>query len=185
MNHELSKEEQQAAYPERRSANALSVDVAFRDLGKIKKAIIQLRPFTVIAGCNSSGKSFITKSLYSIFSSVPNPDTKQIVFVFTDDMGHIANDYFATKEASYLTDNKTQFVADISAAPSLIRSMFIMPGLKDYNHTTLLITEKDIAAAYRSSVDFEKIVVVSVEDMKISAIKTITTLDELIKIVEK
>ena len=46
----------------------LHLDVEFRNLGKIQKANIQLRPFTVIAGCNASGKSFITKSLYSLFS---------------------------------------------------------------------------------------------------------------------
>ena len=40
------------------------------NFGKIKSANIQLRPFTVIVGPNSSGKSLITKSLYSIFHSM-------------------------------------------------------------------------------------------------------------------
>ncbi|WGE42128.1 AAA family ATPase [Actinobacillus equuli] len=38
--------------------------------GKIKKAQISLRPFTMIVGPNSSGKSFITKALYSIFHTM-------------------------------------------------------------------------------------------------------------------
>lgn len=49
----------------------LNVDVAISGLGKLNKADIKLRPFTVIAGCNSSGKSFVTRSLYSLFSFEP------------------------------------------------------------------------------------------------------------------
>lgn len=166
----------------------------------MKKILLGLIASLVFIGCSSDkqvdpnvepalvvGKSLADFKMNDQHekSHTVNPDTKQVIFVFTDDMGHVANDYFATKEVSYLSDNKTQFVADISDAPSVIRSMFIMPGLKDYNHTTLLITDKQTAAAYRKNVDFEKIVVVSVEDMKISDIKTITTLEELIQIVEK
>lgn len=47
----------------------LSLDVQFKNLGKIDEANIRLRPFTVIAGCNGSGKSFITRTLYSLFDS--------------------------------------------------------------------------------------------------------------------
>lgn len=50
----------------------LNLDVEFQNLGKINQATIKLRPFTVIAGCNGSGKSFITKSLYSVFSVMPS-----------------------------------------------------------------------------------------------------------------
>ena len=59
-----------------KKSSKLHIDVEFENLGKIKKANIQLRPFTVIAGCNSSGKSFITKSLYSLFSYDPERDAQ-------------------------------------------------------------------------------------------------------------
>lgn len=49
---------------------SLKLDVKISGLGKINEAEIKLRPFTVIAGCNSSGKSFITRSLYSLLSSL-------------------------------------------------------------------------------------------------------------------
>jgi predicted ATPase len=38
-------------------------DIGIRNFGKINDAKIKIRPFTVIAGKNSSGKSFVTKSL--------------------------------------------------------------------------------------------------------------------------
>lgn len=48
----------------------MKFDIAIKNLGKVQEANIKIRPFTVIAGRNSSGKSFITKSLYSFFSTV-------------------------------------------------------------------------------------------------------------------
>ena len=111
-------------------------------------------------------------------------NTNKVIFVFSDDMGHVANDYFATKEATYLSDNNTQFVADISGAPSLIRSMFIMPGLKEFKHTVLLLTEKEASAPFRSGIDAEKVVVAYVDNGSITQIKTLSTQDELIATIE-
>lgn len=48
----------------------MKLDIKITNFGKIQKAELKIRPFTVIAGCNSSGKSFITKALYSIFSTI-------------------------------------------------------------------------------------------------------------------
>lgn len=48
----------------------MKTNLHIRNFGKIQSANIQLRPFTVIVGPNSSGKSLITKSLYSIFHSM-------------------------------------------------------------------------------------------------------------------
>lgn len=42
-------------------------NIHFENFGKVKDAKIRMRPFTMITGHNSSGKSFITRALYSIF----------------------------------------------------------------------------------------------------------------------
>jgi len=47
-----------------------NIDVEIKSFGKIKQAKLSLKPFTVIAGKNASGKSFITRALYSVFSSL-------------------------------------------------------------------------------------------------------------------
>ncbi|MBA3025685.1 MAG: hypothetical protein FP820_04660 [Sulfurimonas sp.] len=106
-------------------------------------------------------------------------DTKKIIFAFSKDIGHTCNDFFATKAPSYLTDNKVVFVADVSGAPSLIRSMFILPGLKDFKHTVLVMNDKSVSAAYKAGMESEKIVVVSLENKIITEIKTVDTTDEL------
>ena len=61
---------------------------------------------------------------------------------------------------SYLADNKVQFVADISAAPSLIKSMFILPGLKEFKHTVLIIDDEHVSASYKPTKYNDQIVIV-------------------------
>lgn len=45
-------------------------NIHFKNFGKVKDAEIRMRPFTMITGHNSSGKSFITRALYSIFHTL-------------------------------------------------------------------------------------------------------------------
>ncbi|OOF43944.1 hypothetical protein BKK51_10415 [Rodentibacter trehalosifermentans] len=68
----------------------MKTDLHIQNFGKVKSADIRLRPFTVIVGPNSSGKSFITKSLYSIFHSM-NKDlaTDFLINNITDAIGLI------------------------------------------------------------------------------------------------
>ncbi len=108
-------------------------------------------------------------------------DTKTLVFAFSKDVGHECNEFFATKEANYLPEHKAQFIADVSAAPSLIRSMFIMPGLKDFKHTVLVIDDKSVAAGYKAGMQTEKIIVVSLDNGVITAIDALGTTQELEK----
>ncbi|HBR4688327.1 TPA: AAA family ATPase, partial [Klebsiella pneumoniae] len=39
----------------------MKFDIDIKNFGKIKNAKVNIRPFTIIAGPNSSGKSFVTK----------------------------------------------------------------------------------------------------------------------------
>ncbi|QAT12226.1 hypothetical protein CAK82_25210 [Klebsiella pneumoniae] len=39
-----------------------------------------MRPFTIIAGPNSSGKSFVTKALYSFFNTINNDHVTSSAF---------------------------------------------------------------------------------------------------------
>ncbi|HFG1870603.1 TPA: hypothetical protein ACGF2D_003386, partial [Vibrio cholerae] len=48
----------------------MKFDINVQNIGKVKSAKLKIRPFTVISGANSSGKSFITKTLYSLFNTI-------------------------------------------------------------------------------------------------------------------
>ncbi|MCX7099296.1 MAG: AAA family ATPase [Methylococcales bacterium] len=46
------------------------IDVKVKNLGRLKEAEFHIRPMTVITGPNGTGKSFFTKSLYSILNVI-------------------------------------------------------------------------------------------------------------------
>ena len=50
--------------------NSMKIDVKVKNLGRIKEAEFKVRPMTIITGSNGTGKSFFTKSLYSILNVV-------------------------------------------------------------------------------------------------------------------
>ena len=113
-----------------------------------------------------------------------SPDTYKLIFAFGKEPAHICNDFFATKEPTYLQEHHAQFIADVSSAPSLIRSMFILPGLKDFKHTVLLLDDKEIAAPFRKDMNSEAIVVVYVINKQITEIRTLNSSEELRKVLE-
>ena len=165
----------------------------------MKKVIIGLMVAFLFIGCGSKGsedkpvepKLVVGKSLDALVLNDQfekthsiDADTKKVIFAFSKDVAHTCNDFFVTQEPTYLSDNKTAFIADVSAAPSLVRSMFILPGLKDFKHTVLILDDKKIAAPFRSGVDVEKIVIVYLDGKSITSIKTINSADELKNIIE-
>ena len=127
------------------------------------------------------GKSLQNLSLKDQFEKehTLKAETTQIIFALSKESAHICNDFFATQTPTYLDEHKTQFVADVSAAPSLIRSMFIMPGLKDFKHTVLILDDETQAAPYRTGVDSEKILLVKLTSGEITSIQTLSTQAEL------
>lgn len=58
----------------------MKLDVQVKNFGKISDAKVKLRPFTVIAGPNSSGKSFVTKALYGFFYTASKDHLSQVVW---------------------------------------------------------------------------------------------------------
>ena len=48
----------------------MKLKVHIQNIGKIKKANITVRPFTILAGPNNTGKSFFSKTLYSVLDAM-------------------------------------------------------------------------------------------------------------------
>ncbi|HBQ45002.1 MAG TPA: hypothetical protein DD716_05065 [Thiomicrospira sp.] len=112
---------------------------------------------------------------------VISEDTKRIIFAFGKDTSHAINDYLLTQSKTYLEDYKVVFIADVSSAPSLIKTIFIMPGLKKLEHKVLVIEDSVVAAPYRKGVSEDMVVVVSVKDRKITEVKQVVPTPEAIK----
>lgn len=136
-------------------------------------------------------KLVVTKSLAELKLNDQNEkaytldsSTRKVIFAFSKEVGHTCNDFFATKNPTYLDDNNVVFVADVSSAPSLIRSMFILPGLKDFKHRVLVLDDKELAKAYKENQDVEKIIVVVLKDGIITNVKSVENVIDLAKEIE-
>jgi len=44
--------------------------IEMKNIGKIKHAEVEIKPLTVLAGKNNSGKSFVTKTFYSFLNAI-------------------------------------------------------------------------------------------------------------------
>jgi predicted ATPase len=49
---------------------SMDFELTIKNLGNIKQASFKVKPFTIIAGENSSGKSFATKGLYCLLDAL-------------------------------------------------------------------------------------------------------------------
>lgn len=163
----------------------------------MKKIVIGFVLAFMFVGCSSNdsmvldvpqiavGSSMAELKLNDQFANLQSvqADTTKIVFAFSKQTGHDCNDFLATKAEDYLSSKNMLFVADISNAPALIRSMFIAPGLKDFKHTIMVLDAKDTATKLRPSGDLEKIVVVSLENYVINNVVYLDTVAELEELV--
>ena len=160
----------------------------------MKKFVLTLITAILFLGCSSKGASdesivpklVVSKTLAGLTlndqhekTHTLKASTKKVIFAFSKDVGHSCNDFFVTKDATYLESNSAIFIADVSGAPSLIRSMFIMPGLQEFKHRVLVLDNEDVAASYKAGVNSEKIIVVSVDNGIITDIKALDSTSDL------
>lgn len=90
----------------------MQFDIVIKNLGKIREANVKIRPFTVIAGKNSSGKSFITKSLYSFFSTVNVDHVSLKTFSRIENIKQISN--YLSRKVTRLSQLETVLFFQLS-----------------------------------------------------------------------
>jgi len=154
----------------------------------MKSIILSLMLAFTFIGCNSKSdenknveaKLVVGKSLsdFKVADQNENPqtisaNTKIAFFSFSKKMGHECNAFLEKKPANFLKDNNAVYVADVSAAPSLIKKMFILPDLKKLKFPILLINDDTLSAEYSKGMDKESIIVVSLDNDKIVKVDTL------------
>jgi len=155
----------------------------------MKNIILALLVAFSFIGCNSKSdeqtanatpKLVVGKSLSEIKLGDQNEkprtiskETKIIFFSFSKPTGHACNDFLESKPANFLQEHNALYVADVSAAPSLIKKMFILPDLKDLKFPILLINDDKLSAEFSKGMDKEKIVVVTLDNGTIVNIKNV------------
>ncbi len=96
----------------------MKFDIEIKCLGRVKHAKLKLAPFTVIAGANSSGKSFISRALYSFFSTI------NIDHVTADTMASVTRARALVRAAYSTTNEPSQVVQSLFS--SLSDSLFVL-----------------------------------------------------------
>ncbi len=164
----------------------------------MKKIVLGLVSALFILGCSAEvdmqniepklvvGKSLKNLGLLDQFDKpvVLKAETKKVMISYSKDAGHICSGFLEKQSPTYLKDNNIQYIADISPAPSLIRSIFVIPGLQDLKYPILILDDEKIAAPFRVGVNAENTIVLSLKNNLILNIKNINSEDELKKALE-
>jgi len=129
---------------------------------------------------NATPKLVVGKSLADLQLNDQNgkprtisKETKILFFSFAKPTGHACNDFLESKPENFLQEHHALYVADVSAAPSLIKKMFILPDLKDLKFPILLINDDKLSAEFLKGMDKDKIVVVTLHDGTIVSIQNV------------
>ena len=128
--------------------------------------------YTATAGKMSEGES-IDFTLPDQFDKAHtlSSDTKTLVFTFAKATSHVVRDFLQTQPADYLSSRDAFYVADISPMPVVIRNAFAMPDLKKSAYPVILIYDANIAAKFRDETKKDSIMIVSLDNKKITSIK--------------
>jgi predicted ATP-dependent endonuclease of OLD family len=122
----------------------MKFNISISNFGKINNADIKIRPFTVIAGPNSSGKSFVTKALYSFFSTINIDHVTVETFSRTDDLQRLATYLNATlpRPSSRMVDALyKEFVEKINVIEGTIEDAFEKNTFSDQVSRAFLLKE--------------------------------------------
>lgn len=108
-------------------------------------------------------------------------ETKTILFASDKDTSDLLKEYLLSKEGDILTANNAIYVADISGMPSLITKFFALPKMKKYPFSVMLLDDsnKEFFAKEEG-----KIIVYTLDNLKVTEMKTISTVKELEEIIK-
>jgi len=160
----------------------------------MKKIVAILAIALLFIGCsgddkelqNVEAKLVVGKSLSNLKLNNQNeqpqslsPETKILFFSFAKKTGHMCNEFLESKSADFLAKHNALYIADVSAAPGIIKSMFILPDLKELPFQILLINDDRLSAEYSKAMDKESIVVVHLENGTITKIENLHSKEDL------
>ncbi len=106
-------------------------------------------------------------------------DTKTLIFTFAKATSHNVRDFLKSQPASYLSNKKAYYIADISPMPVVIRNAFAMPDLKKSAYPVILIYDGTIAAKFRDDSQKDAIMIVSLDNKKVTSVKFADDVDTL------
>jgi len=95
-------------------------------------------------------------------------DTKKIIVAFSKEKGAEIKKHIDANP-DYLKNENALYFADVSAAPSFVTSLFMMPKFKEYSYSMGIIMDEDVAAKFPQQE--EMITIISLKDSVVTAIE--------------
>ena len=126
-------------------------DLKIQNIGKLADAKIRIRQFTVFAGPNNTGKSFVSKVLYSLFDAMnvnhAEIQIKNLTTPIIENMSALEADYDDAKNALfplYAATRRLQDLVIASPAGDFDALGEIMPEIVDRTEEMVSLMERDI-----------------------------------------
>ncbi len=112
------------------------------------------------------------------------PTTKSLIFVATKATGHLVKEYLNNQPVDYLSKRDSFLVADVSKMPSVIYKMFALPDLKKNKYPILIIEDEELGKGYKNEKNFDKVMIVSLDNLVVTGVKYLTNKTDLVKAID-
>lgn len=109
---------------------------------------------------------------------------QKIIFVSSKSAGHLVKEFLDVQTKDYLTSKNAIYVADISGVPSIIASMFVLPGMKKSSYSTTVIQDEKDASMFINVANKESVMVISLASKIVTNVKFVTNNKDLKNAVE-
>ncbi len=162
--------------------------VAFAGCGK--KEIVQHEKMTINKGQVATkiaiGSNLDTLNLKDQFdkNGTISADTKKAVFAFTKPTGHLVIEYLNSQSEDFLAKNSIQVIADVSRIPSLILDYVVLSDLQKSKYQILMFLDEKVSAEYRNEKNPDSIMIVSLDNLKVTGVSFVTSLEDFKKEIE-
>ena len=135
--------------------------------------------FSSSAGAFRVGDLFPSKSLQDQYqaSLEIDADTKSVYVVSTREQGDWMAALLSQQPANFLSMRQAVYVADMSAMPGFVRSMFVLPALKQLDFRVAVVTDEAVLLGWQGSEG--AVVQYLLENGKVIAIEQHSTLESL------
>jgi len=131
----------------------------------------------------SVGQPFPPTTLEDQFGKTHTVGAEGLILIsFERDVSDRVNAFLKQQPKSFLTDNGTVYIADISAMPTIIAKLFALPKMRDYPYAVLLNRDEDFEKGFDKREG--KLTVYRLQGGNVIAVEFIDT-DELGKLFEK
>jgi predicted ATPase len=136
-----------------------------QNFGKIEQATIHINYFTVLAGQNNVGKSFVSKALYSFFHAMNTDHLRELLIHSIEELSNILTKLnseeipYHGRDETKFHDNAQQVLLSLKTELSSVRAQNVSMGekLKIFNSQMPKTgTLQELLIEYRSTIESKK-----------------------------